>query len=218
MQESLAVPEGMRDWLGRHKVIDGGCVIVDDFDRLPSVTQELFWQSLLKEVLRRSWRVILVSAQPYNTMSRTIQGAFPAQVLRLAPLDADSLFRLWAVTCPEMGKSIEKYSARIRQLCDHFKSPRELLHAAALLHDISDTDMTAEEWAKLVKLVQDAPSSDQRLMIRAYVPEFAPEDKVAEELVELYRSLNALHIAMGGNGLLLDGWRMLITDSELVEV
>ncbi len=46
-----------------------------------------------------------------------------------------------------------------------------------------------------------------RLVIHARFGEFAPDDEVVEELVNLYRTLSAYHIASGGSGLAIDDWQ-----------
>lgn len=52
--------------------------------------------------------------------------------------------------------------------------------------------------------------AQDRLVLRACISEFAPEDEVVEELVNLYRTLNAYHIACGGSGLVIDDWQSFV--------
>jgi hypothetical protein len=57
-----------------------------------------------------------------------------------------------------------------------------------------------------------------KLRIRAIVSEFSPEDEVVEELVGLYRELNAYHIACGGAGLVIEDWQILVPELYPEEV
>jgi RNA polymerase sigma factor (sigma-70 family) len=56
--------------------------------------------------------------------------------------------------------------------------------------------------------------SESRLVLRACISEFAPEDEVVEELVNLYRALNAYHIACGGSGLVIDDWQSFVRELQ----
>jgi hypothetical protein len=55
------------------------------------------------------------------------------------------------------------------------------------------------------------------LALEAEVNEFANPEEVGEALANLCYALNAYHIAVGGNGLELDGWEILIPESIPVE-
>ena len=55
-----------------------------------------------------------------------------------------------------------------------------------------------------------------RLAIHAEVEAGTDQDQVIDGLVELYRALNAYHIACGGSGLVIDDWKVFVTDAVLV--
>jgi hypothetical protein len=57
-----------------------------------------------------------------------------------------------------------------------------------------------------------------RLIIHADIGEFVPEDETVEGLINLYRSLNAYHIALGGSGLVIDDWQILTREHVPAEV
>lgn len=59
---------------------------------------------------------------------------------------------------------------------------------------------------------QKAPN--ERLLLRLYVEEFSPKDKVVEGIVNLYRALNKYHIACGGNGLIIDDWQTFVREAQ----
>ncbi len=59
-------------------------------------------------------------------------------------------------------------------------------------------------------------ASQSRLVIRAEIGGFTPEEEAAEQLARLVRALNAYHIAAGGSGLVIDDWQMLSRQPEEV--
>lgn len=58
----------------------------------------------------------------------------------------------------------------------------------------------------------------ETLRISVTVSEFADEEVVVAELVNLYRALNAWHIAAGGSGLQIEDWDILVPEHTPAEV
>ncbi len=56
------------------------------------------------------------------------------------------------------------------------------------------------------------------LILEAYVNEFADIDEVSDALANLGYALNAFHIESGGNGLVIDDWRIYMPTPEPAEV
>jgi hypothetical protein len=56
------------------------------------------------------------------------------------------------------------------------------------------------------------------LVLQAYVGEFANVDEVSDALAKLGYALNAFHVEAGGNGLVIDDWKIYVAAPELAEV
>ena len=59
---------------------------------------------------------------------------------------------------------------------------------------------------------------ESQLVIRVTMDESTDENKVVKGIVELYRALNAYHIACGGCGLEIDDWQTFIGTAETAGV
>lgn len=66
--------------------------------------------------------------------------------------------------------------------------------------------------------VLDEAEEPGRLILEAYVDEFADTEEVATALANLGYALNAYHIAAGGNGLVVDDWQIFVPEPEYAGV
>ncbi len=94
---------------------------------------------------------------------------------------------------------------------------RELEGALTTIYAVSTTTgkpITLE----LAQAVLQGRVRSTGLKLRVYLSEFAQHDTVADELIQLCRDLNAYHIAIGGDGFVIDDFEMFMPAPEFVEI
>jgi RNA polymerase sigma-70 factor (ECF subfamily) len=107
-----------------------------------------------------------------------------------------------------LGLSAASVSRRLARITEHLADRLK----EKSVHKATNTDPAHEQ------PTPEAEAKTDRLVLRAYLSEYAPEDEVVEELVNLYRALNAYDIACGGSGLVIDDWQLFVRQHEPAEV
>jgi len=85
---------------------------------------------------------------------------------------------------------------------------------AGVVQHVAATDTIRFQESVQVEKVDPNPN---RLVLEAFVDEFADTEEVSAALADLCYALNAYHIAAGGNGLVIDDWEVYVPEPEPAE-
>ena len=69
-----------------------------------------------------------------------------------------------------------------------------------------------------VSKTEGAADDDHRLLLDVYCADWISDEDKVNALVQLFRALNAYHIACGGSGLRVEDWEVFVPEQIPVEV